>query len=97
MVDKYSIQGIGMYVWYGKVTQEFGHYSLEAMWVRKISPKPDPRISNDPTFENVSDFRSKDAYGSSPSPFAWKQRSAQRSRLSELLRHPCSGWCARHA
>jgi len=59
VMDIYLIYGIGVYACYGKVTEEFGHFSLEATWIRKISLKADPRISNDPTFENVSDFSSK--------------------------------------
>jgi len=63
VVDKYPINGIGVYACYGKVTEEFGHFSLEAIWTRKISLKPDPRVSNEPSFENVSDFRGKGSKG----------------------------------
>ena len=59
VVDKYPIYGIGVYACYGKVTEEFGHFSLEAIWTRKISLRADPRVSNEPSFENVSDFRGR--------------------------------------
>jgi DNA polymerase-3 subunit alpha len=47
VVDKYPIYGIGVYACYGKVTQEFGHFSIDAIWTKKIALKTDPRASDD--------------------------------------------------
>ncbi|MDP5231081.1 MAG: DNA polymerase III subunit alpha [Cellulophaga sp.] len=51
VVDKYPIHGIGVYACYGRVTEEFGHFSLDAIWTNKIALKVDPRASDKPTFE----------------------------------------------
>ena len=51
VVDKYPIHGIGVYACYGKITEEFGHHSLEAIWTKKMALKADPRALNKPTFE----------------------------------------------
>jgi DNA polymerase-3 subunit alpha len=51
VVDKYPIHGIGVYACFGKVTEEFGQHSIQAIWTRKIAIKPDPRVSDDPYFK----------------------------------------------
>lgn len=53
VVDKYPIHGIGVYACYGKVTEEFGQYSLEAIWTRKLGLLPDPRMVEKPSFEKL--------------------------------------------
>src|SRR5690606_6157319 len=50
VVDKYPLHGIGIYACFGKITEEFGHTGMEAIWTRKIAIKPDPRVSDDPYF-----------------------------------------------
>ncbi|MBU2997959.1 DNA polymerase III subunit alpha [Cellulophaga baltica] len=47
VVDKYPIHGIGVYACYGKVTQEFEHFSINAIWTKKLAFKTDPRASDD--------------------------------------------------
>lgn len=54
VVDKYPIHGIGVYACYGKVTEEFGHYSLDAIWTKKLPFKSDPRASDNPTFASLN-------------------------------------------
>ena len=54
VVDKYPIHGIGIYSCLGKVTEEFGHCSIQAIRTRKIAVKPDPRISVDSQYKNMS-------------------------------------------
>jgi DNA polymerase-3 subunit alpha len=54
VVDKYPIHGIGVYACYGKVTEEFGHFSLDAIWTRKIALQPDPRASVKPTLQRLN-------------------------------------------
>ena len=55
VVDKYPITGIGVYACYGKVTEEFGHYSIAAIWTRKITLQGDPRASDKSTFKNLKE------------------------------------------
>ncbi|MFD0991151.1 DNA polymerase III subunit alpha [Mariniflexile jejuense] len=43
VVDKYPINGMGVYGCYGKVTEEFDFCSLDIVWSKKMSLKPDPR------------------------------------------------------
>ncbi|MDO7173348.1 DNA polymerase III subunit alpha [Mariniflexile sp. AS56] len=43
VVDKYPINGMGVYACYGKVTEEFDFCSLDIIWSNKMSLKPDPR------------------------------------------------------
>ena len=43
VVDKYPIHGISVYECYGKVTEEFDFCSLDIIWTKKLSLKPDPR------------------------------------------------------
>jgi DNA polymerase III alpha subunit len=43
VVDKYPINGLGVYACYGKVTESFGFCSLDIIWSRKLALKPDPR------------------------------------------------------
>lgn len=57
VVDKYPIHGRGIYACYGRISEEFGHCSMSIIWSRKVSLKPDPRISEDYTFENIDLFK----------------------------------------
>ncbi|CAH8283413.1 DNA polymerase-3 subunit alpha [Mariniflexile fucanivorans] len=43
VVDTYPINGMGVYGCYGKVTEEFDFCSLDIIWSKKMSLKPDPR------------------------------------------------------
>ncbi|TXN37723.1 DNA polymerase III subunit alpha [Flagellimonas hymeniacidonis] len=43
---KTPIRGKGVYACYGKPTEEFGHYSFEVVWTKKMSLRPDPRHSD---------------------------------------------------
>lgn len=43
VVDKYPINGIGVYACYGKVSEEFDFCSLDVIWSKKMPLKPDPR------------------------------------------------------
>lgn len=43
VVEKYLIHGHGVYACYGKVTSDFDFCSLDIIWSRKLSLKPDPR------------------------------------------------------
>lgn len=43
VVDKYPIHGEGVYACYGKVSEEYDFYSLDIIWTKKMSIKPDPR------------------------------------------------------
>lgn len=45
VMEKTIISGKGVYACYGKVTEEFEHYSLEVIWVKKQSIIKDPRYS----------------------------------------------------
>ncbi|WP_024480754.1 DNA polymerase III subunit alpha [Cellulophaga baltica] len=53
VVDKYPIHGMGVYACYGKVTEEFGHCSMAAIWTKKLAFKQDPRASDKPTFKSL--------------------------------------------
>ncbi|WP_047416075.1 DNA polymerase III subunit alpha [Cellulophaga sp. Hel_I_12] len=53
VVDKYPIHGIGVYACYGRVTEEFEHFSLDAIWTKKIALKADPRASDTPSFDSL--------------------------------------------
>lgn len=46
VVDKYPINGIGVYACYGKITEEFDFCSLDVIWTKKISLRSDPRGSD---------------------------------------------------
>ncbi|WP_203295813.1 DNA polymerase III subunit alpha [Luteirhabdus pelagi] len=54
VVEKYPIHGRGVYACYGKITEEFGHHSMDIHWSRKLSLKPDPRIPDEPSFETLN-------------------------------------------
>ncbi|MCT8340204.1 DNA polymerase III subunit alpha [Flavobacteriaceae bacterium TK19130] len=54
VVEKYPIHGRGVYACYGKITEEFGHHSMDIRWSRKLSLKPDPRIPDEPSFETLN-------------------------------------------
>ncbi|WP_418603782.1 hypothetical protein [Hwangdonia sp.] len=43
VVDKYPINGMGVYTCYGKVKEEFDFCSLDIIWTNKMSLTPDPR------------------------------------------------------
>ena len=45
VVDKYPIYGLGVYACYGKVTEEFDFCSLDIIWSKKLTLKPDPRAN----------------------------------------------------
>ncbi|RLJ68616.1 helix-hairpin-helix protein, partial [Lacinutrix venerupis] len=45
VVDKYPINGLGVYSCYGKVTESFDFCSLDIIWSRKLALKPNPRES----------------------------------------------------
>ena len=45
VVDKYPIHGIGVYACYGKVTEDFDFCSLDIIWSKKLTLKPDPRAA----------------------------------------------------
>lgn len=57
VVDKYPIHGRRVYACYGNVTEEFGHYSLNIIWSKKMPLKPDPRSPEEATFRNIDMFR----------------------------------------
>jgi len=57
VVDKYPINGRGIYACYGKITEEFGHCSMSIIWSRKVSLKPDPRHPKEYSFENIDSFK----------------------------------------
>jgi DNA polymerase-3 subunit alpha len=43
VVDKYPINGMGVFGCYGKVSEDFDFCSLDIIWSKKMSMKPDPR------------------------------------------------------
>jgi len=45
VVDKYPINGLGIYACYGKITDRFDFYSMNIVWSKKLSVLPDPRES----------------------------------------------------
>jgi len=44
---KSQVFGKGVYACFGKVTEEFGFFSLEIIWVKKKALKPDPRYESE--------------------------------------------------
>lgn len=44
---KSQVFGKGVYACFGKVTEEFGFFSLEIIWVKKQPLKPDPRYESE--------------------------------------------------
>lgn len=52
VVDKYPIRGRGVYACRGKVTEEFGHCSIDATNTRKLPLKPDPRSPEELTWKS---------------------------------------------
>ena len=52
VVDKYPLRGRGVYACYGKVTEEFGHFSMTVIWSKKMRLKPDPRSPDEPTLSD---------------------------------------------
>lgn len=64
VVDKYPIHGRGVYSCYGKVSEEFGFYSLDIIWSIKISIKPDPRSPDNATHKinTTSNRKSSDFF-----------------------------------
>jgi len=51
VVDKYPIHGRGVFACYGKVTEEFGHYSMSIIRSKKMPFRADPRSPEEPTFQ----------------------------------------------
>lgn len=45
VVDKFPIRGIGIYACLGRITEQFGHFAMDAVHTRKVAIKPDPRAS----------------------------------------------------
>ncbi|MDO7138281.1 hypothetical protein [Algibacter lectus] len=43
VIEKYPINGIGVYECYGCVSEEFDFCSLDIIWSKKMRLKPDPR------------------------------------------------------
>lgn len=43
VVDKYPINGLGVYACYGKITDRYDFYSMSVIWSKKLSIIPDPR------------------------------------------------------
>ncbi|WP_425076183.1 DNA polymerase III subunit alpha [Psychroserpens sp. S379A] len=43
VVDKYLINGLGVYACYGKITDRYDFYSMNVVWSKKLSIIPDPR------------------------------------------------------
>ncbi|APY10478.1 DNA polymerase III subunit alpha [Seonamhaeicola sp. S2-3] len=57
-VDKYPVHGRGVYACYGKITEEFGHFSMDVVWSKKMALKTDPRSPDEPTYEDVFKLKS---------------------------------------
>ena len=57
VVDKYPIHSRGVYTCYGRITEEFGHFSMSVIQSRKVALKPDPRSLDEPTFQNIDSFK----------------------------------------
>ncbi|RDY57925.1 DNA polymerase III subunit alpha [Flagellimonas nanhaiensis] len=51
VVDRYPIHGRGVFACYGRVTEEFGHYSMSIIWSKKMPFRADPRSPEEPTFQ----------------------------------------------
>lgn len=45
VVDKFPINGLGVYACYGKITDRFDFYSMTIVWSKKLGIVPDPRES----------------------------------------------------
>ncbi|MAU70542.1 MAG: DNA polymerase III subunit alpha [Pseudozobellia sp.] len=58
VVEKYQILGRGIYACYGKITEEFGHFSMDVIWTKKLHLKPDPRSSDEPKYEDFFKLKS---------------------------------------
>ncbi|WP_040250211.1 DNA polymerase III subunit alpha [Psychroserpens mesophilus] len=43
VVEKYPINGLGVYACYGKITDRYDFYSMSVVWSKKLSIIPDPR------------------------------------------------------
>ncbi|KAA5821871.1 DNA polymerase III subunit alpha [Algibacter amylolyticus] len=43
VVEKYPINGLGVYACCGKISEEFGFCSVDIQWTKKLSLLPDPR------------------------------------------------------
>jgi len=43
VVDKYPINGLGVYACYGRITDRYGFYSMSVVWSKKLPIIPDPR------------------------------------------------------
>lgn len=43
VVEKYPINGLGVYACYGKITDRYDFYSMSVIWSKKLSIIPDPR------------------------------------------------------
>ncbi|TYB75824.1 DNA polymerase III subunit alpha [Bizionia myxarmorum] len=44
-VEKYPVNGIGIYACYGKITKEYGFCSVSIIWTQKMALKTDPRLN----------------------------------------------------
>ncbi len=51
VVDKYPIHGRGVFACYGKICEEFGHYSMNIIRSKKMPLKSDPRSPEEPSFQ----------------------------------------------
>ncbi|GMN11345.1 DNA polymerase III subunit alpha [Croceitalea sp. MTPC9] len=51
VVDKYPIHGRGVFACYGKISEEFGHYSMNIIRSKKMHLKADPRSPEEPSFQ----------------------------------------------
>lgn len=58
VVDKYPINGRGVYYCYGLITEEFGHYSMKVLRTEKMPIKPDPRSPDEPQYKDVFKLKS---------------------------------------
>jgi len=43
VVEKYPVNGLGVYACYGRITDRFDFYSMSVVWSRKAAILPDPR------------------------------------------------------
>lgn len=43
VVDKYPVNGLGIYACFGKITDRFDFYSMNIIWSKKLTILPDPR------------------------------------------------------
>ena len=56
IAEKYPFRGKGIYLIYGKVTEEFGCYQIEAEFLDKLSIVPDPRYDDARTTTQMQIF-----------------------------------------